>query len=138
MRARLTPLRQVGGHASTEVMKSGWAELSQRDVTEIVDGCGILADALEEYAGNIVGRDGGDVQDHQSSRSNRFFPVEGLVNGHAGDALAARGGGGRNHSAAGSRSGGLAGDSALSRLSGTRAPVVWLSGVGRCSAGRLR
>jgi hypothetical protein len=47
-------LAQAHQGASTEVMKSGWAELSQRHVTEIVDGCGILGDALEAYAGYIV------------------------------------------------------------------------------------
>ena len=47
-------LSQAHQGASTEVMKSGWAELSQRHVTEIVDGCAILADALEAYAGYVV------------------------------------------------------------------------------------
>lgn len=47
-------LAQAHEGASTEVMKSGWAELSRRHVTEIVDGCGVLADALEAYAGYIV------------------------------------------------------------------------------------
>ena len=47
-------LAQAHQGASTEVMKSGWAELSQRHVTEIVDGSGILADALDAYAGYIV------------------------------------------------------------------------------------
>src|SRR5579871_6527002 len=51
-------LAQAHQGASTEKMASGWAELSQRHVTEIVDGCGILADALEAYAGYIVAQKG--------------------------------------------------------------------------------
>jgi hypothetical protein len=39
-------------------MKSGWAELSQRHVSEIVDGCGILGDTLEAYAGYVVAQKG--------------------------------------------------------------------------------
>jgi hypothetical protein len=40
--------------ASTRQMQSGWAELSQRHVTEILDGCTIVADALEAWAVYIV------------------------------------------------------------------------------------
>jgi hypothetical protein len=40
--------------ASTQAMASGWQELSARHVTELVDGCGVLADALDVAAGYIV------------------------------------------------------------------------------------
>jgi hypothetical protein len=40
--------------AATARLKSGWAELSSRHVTEIVDGCEVLAVALEVAAGYIV------------------------------------------------------------------------------------
>jgi hypothetical protein len=41
---------------STEQMRSGWAQLSQTHVNELVDGCGVLADALEVGADVIVGQ----------------------------------------------------------------------------------
>jgi len=40
--------------SSTERMSSGWAELSARHVTELVDGSHVLADALEAAAAYIV------------------------------------------------------------------------------------
>jgi hypothetical protein len=40
--------------ASTQRMVSGWAQLSDRHVREIVDGSVIVADALEAWAGYIV------------------------------------------------------------------------------------
>jgi hypothetical protein len=40
--------------ASTRQLTSGWEELSARHVTELVDGCAVLADALEVAAGYIV------------------------------------------------------------------------------------
>ena len=40
--------------AASEQMMSGWAELSGRHVTEIVDGCHVLSAALEAAAGYIV------------------------------------------------------------------------------------
>jgi len=40
--------------ASTERMKSGWAQLSAQHVEEIVTGCAVLADALDAAAGYIV------------------------------------------------------------------------------------
>lgn len=40
--------------ASTERMQSGWAQLSDRHVEEIVTGCTVLADALDAAAGYIV------------------------------------------------------------------------------------
>jgi len=40
--------------ASTDVLQSGWAHLSAQHVTEIVDGCRILADALDVGADFIV------------------------------------------------------------------------------------
>jgi hypothetical protein len=40
--------------ASTEVMKSGWSNLSGQHVDEIVTGCGVLADALDAAGGYIV------------------------------------------------------------------------------------
>jgi uncharacterized protein YukE len=39
---------------STEKMRSGWSQLSQTHVNELVDGCGILADALEAGADVII------------------------------------------------------------------------------------
>ena len=42
--------------ASTEVMHSSWTQLSTTHVTEIVDGCHILADALEVGADFVVGQ----------------------------------------------------------------------------------
>ena len=41
---------------STERMQSGWAQLSQRHLAELVDGCGILAEALDLGADVIVGQ----------------------------------------------------------------------------------
>jgi hypothetical protein len=40
--------------ASTDAMTSGWAKLSARHVDEIVDGCHVLAAALDVAAGYIV------------------------------------------------------------------------------------
>jgi hypothetical protein len=40
--------------ASTEKMASGWQKLSDQHVTEILDGCTVLADALDVAAGYIV------------------------------------------------------------------------------------
>ncbi len=40
--------------ASTQVMNSGWARLSDQHVTEIVTACAVLADALDVAAGYIV------------------------------------------------------------------------------------
>jgi hypothetical protein len=40
--------------ASTERMRSGWSRLSGQHVTEITDGCSVLADALDAAAGYIV------------------------------------------------------------------------------------
>jgi len=40
--------------SATDAMNSGWAKLSGRHVDEIVDGCHVLADALDVAAGYIV------------------------------------------------------------------------------------
>ena len=40
--------------ASTRQLSSGWQELSARHVTELIDGCAVLADALDVAAGYIV------------------------------------------------------------------------------------
>ena len=40
--------------ACARQLSSGWEELSARHVTELVDGCAVLADALEVAAGYIV------------------------------------------------------------------------------------
>jgi len=40
--------------ASTEAMSSGWAKMSGEHVYEVVDGCHVLADALDVVAGYIV------------------------------------------------------------------------------------
>jgi hypothetical protein len=47
-------IAQAHQGASTEAMKSGWANLSDAHVTEIVDGCEVLAVALEGWAAEIV------------------------------------------------------------------------------------
>jgi len=47
-------IAQAHQGASTQQMTSGWAELSSRHVTEIVEGCQVLATALEVGAGYIV------------------------------------------------------------------------------------
>lgn len=47
-------IAQAHQGASTEQMHSGWAELSSRHVTEIVDGAAILADALDAWAAYVV------------------------------------------------------------------------------------
>jgi hypothetical protein len=47
-------LTQAHQGASTRQMQSGWAELSQRHVTEILDGCSIVADALEAWAAYVI------------------------------------------------------------------------------------
>jgi hypothetical protein len=52
-----TAMRQVGqAHqaSSTRQALSGWAQLSDRHVTEIVDGSGVVADALDAWAAYIV------------------------------------------------------------------------------------
>ena len=51
-------IAQAHQGASTRQLKSGWAELSQRHVTEIVDGCGIVADALDAWAVYIIAQKG--------------------------------------------------------------------------------
>jgi hypothetical protein len=40
--------------ASTDAMTSGWAKMSARHVDELIDGCHVLADALDVAAGYIV------------------------------------------------------------------------------------
>ena len=47
-------ISQVYQGASTERMQSGWSKLSAQHVNEIVDGCHILADALEVGADFVV------------------------------------------------------------------------------------
>ncbi len=47
-------IAQAYQSSSTEQMSSGWAELSARHVTELVDGSKILADALEAAAAYVV------------------------------------------------------------------------------------
>jgi uncharacterized protein YukE len=42
--------------SSTQAMHSGWTQLSATHVNEIVEGCGILADALEVGADFVVGQ----------------------------------------------------------------------------------
>jgi hypothetical protein len=54
----VSQLAQAHQGASTRQMHSGWAELSQRHVTEILDGCTIVADALEAWALYIVAQKG--------------------------------------------------------------------------------
>jgi hypothetical protein len=52
-----TAIRGVAGAyrgSATDAMWSGWAKLSARHVDEIVDGCQVLATALEVAAGYIV------------------------------------------------------------------------------------
>jgi uncharacterized protein YukE len=52
--AAVQSLAQAYQGASTEAMQSGWAHLSAQHVTEIVDGCRILAEALDAGADFIV------------------------------------------------------------------------------------
>ena len=52
--AAVQGIAQAYQSASTEQMSSGWAELSARHVTELVDGSKILADALEAAAAYVV------------------------------------------------------------------------------------
>lgn len=52
--AAIQGIAQAYQSASTEKMSSGWAELSARHVTELVDGSQVLADALEAAAAYIV------------------------------------------------------------------------------------
>ena len=47
-------IAQAHQGASTAAMSSGWAKLSSAHVTEIVDGCEVLAVALEGWAAYIV------------------------------------------------------------------------------------
>lgn len=47
-------IAQAHQGASTEAMRSGWAHLSSAHVTEIVDGCEVLAVALEAWAAYVV------------------------------------------------------------------------------------
>ncbi|MBR7838135.1 hypothetical protein KDL01_32990 [Actinospica durhamensis] len=50
----VSAIAQAHQGASTAQMKSGWAELSSRHVTEIVDAAGIAADALDAWAVYVV------------------------------------------------------------------------------------
>ena len=50
----LAAIATVYQGASTDAMTSGWAKLSARHVDEIVDGCHVLAGALDVAAGYIV------------------------------------------------------------------------------------
>lgn len=50
----VTKLAQAHQGASTRQMQSGWAELSDRHVTEILAACEVVADALEVWAGYII------------------------------------------------------------------------------------
>ncbi|HEX3789865.1 MAG TPA: hypothetical protein VHW44_18505 [Pseudonocardiaceae bacterium] len=47
-------IAQAHQGASTQAMSSGWANMSQQHVDELVTGCGLLADALDVAAGYIV------------------------------------------------------------------------------------
>jgi hypothetical protein len=47
-------IAQAHQGASTQALQSGWAKLSATHVTEIVDGCQVLADALDGWAAYIV------------------------------------------------------------------------------------
>lgn len=47
-------IAQAHQGASTEQMKSGWAQLSAQHVDELVSGCGVLADGLDAAAVYIV------------------------------------------------------------------------------------
>lgn len=51
-------LAQAHQGASTQQMQSGWAELSDRHVTEILDACAIVADALEAWAVYVIAQKG--------------------------------------------------------------------------------
>ena len=50
----VSAIAQAHQGASTAQMRSGWAELSSRHVTEIVDAAGIAADALDAWAVYVV------------------------------------------------------------------------------------
>jgi hypothetical protein len=50
----VSAIAQAHQSSSTQQMHSGWAELSDRHVTELVAGTGIVADALEAWAAYIV------------------------------------------------------------------------------------
>lgn len=50
----VTSISQAHTAASTEQMLNGWEKLSGQHVTEILDGCAVLADALDVAAGYIV------------------------------------------------------------------------------------
>lgn len=47
-------IAQAHQGASTQVMSSRWSTMSSQHVTELVDGCAVLADALDVAAGYIV------------------------------------------------------------------------------------
>lgn len=47
-------IAQAHQGASTQQMHSGWANMSEQHVQELVTGCGVLADALDVGAGYIV------------------------------------------------------------------------------------
>lgn len=51
-------IAQAHQGASTEVMSSRWATMSNQHVSELVDGCTVLADALDVAAGYIVAQKG--------------------------------------------------------------------------------
>lgn len=47
-------IAQAHQGSSTQVMHSGWANMSDQHVKELVTGCGVVADALDVAAGYIV------------------------------------------------------------------------------------
>lgn len=47
-------IAQAHQGASTQTMNSGWANMSEQHVQELVTGCGIVADALDVAAGYII------------------------------------------------------------------------------------
>jgi hypothetical protein len=50
----MAAIGQAYQSAASETMLNGWERLSARHVTEILDGCTVLADALDAAAGYIV------------------------------------------------------------------------------------
>ena len=52
--ATVQNIAQAYKGASTELLQSGWTRLSAQHVDELVDGCGVLSDALEVGADFVV------------------------------------------------------------------------------------
>jgi hypothetical protein len=81
-------IAQAHQGASTAVLRSGWAKLSSAHVTEIVEGCEVLAVALEAWAAYVVVQKGEAIAELVSMAA-AFFADQAAAVATAGIAEAA-------------------------------------------------